>query len=251
MENLTFKDLYIPKPCHQDWDKMDAAGKDKFCQACQKKVYDFTDKTEEELNALFSLHKGAICGSFYEDQINQNLLHLQNYRNSGSLSWRRALASFVTLVGLNVFSPSQQSYGQAIARTELRLPVKTSENSFVSGYLFNHAQDDEHIYLSNDTLTIKIYLEGKFITKVRAHNGRFFYDFGKKLDPAAKVKLVAKPYSISRKKSSRYRYKFSGATVETTLGNAGAIEIDAGKTKRRKLKSYFMRPKVMGCPKFR
>ena len=223
---------------------MNKAGKDKFCQNCQKKVYDFTNRTEDELNFLYSIHSGNMCGRFYEDQLNPNLLHLENYKNGNLFSWRKTLASLITIVGLNTISPAQTNY--IVSKTELRHPVKSSNNSFVSGYLIEYTTwDSSSTLLSYDTIGIKIYLEEKLAAKLRAHNGRFFYDFGRVLAPDTKIKIVAEPYSYPSKKSARYRKKFKGATIETIIAEAGAITIKVEQTRRRKFKSYFIKKRVM------
>ena len=34
--------LYIPKPCHEDWNKMTPTQQGKFCSSCSKQVIDFS-----------------------------------------------------------------------------------------------------------------------------------------------------------------------------------------------------------------
>lgn len=54
--------IYIPKPCHENWNKMTTAEKGRHCDVCSKVVADFTKmKTEEIVNALKSTD-GEVCG---------------------------------------------------------------------------------------------------------------------------------------------------------------------------------------------
>lgn len=43
------KKISIEDPCSMNWEDMQNTGSDKFCNKCQKKVFDFTEKTELEI----------------------------------------------------------------------------------------------------------------------------------------------------------------------------------------------------------
>ncbi|TDM00057.1 MAG: hypothetical protein C4K58_02085 [Flavobacteriaceae bacterium] len=44
----------------------------RFCLSCQKTVYDFTGKTNEEILSVISgATSGSVCGRFYQDQLDQ------------------------------------------------------------------------------------------------------------------------------------------------------------------------------------
>ena len=45
--------ISIPKPCHEDWNKMTPDAKGAFCASCQKSVYDFSNKTDQEIISVF------------------------------------------------------------------------------------------------------------------------------------------------------------------------------------------------------
>ena len=70
------KQLYIdiPKPCHEDWNKMTPSGKGRFCGSCQKQVIDFGNMSDREIAQFFKKpSNGSICGRFMEDQLNRNI----------------------------------------------------------------------------------------------------------------------------------------------------------------------------------
>jgi hypothetical protein len=55
--------LRIENPCHENWDKMLPDEKGKFCLSCQKAVYDFTQKTKEEIIDFFRGRQfKPVCG---------------------------------------------------------------------------------------------------------------------------------------------------------------------------------------------
>lgn len=64
--------ISIPEPCHEDWAKMTATEKGKFCDVCTKEVFDFTSKTDEELVKFVSKNKSA-CGRFNKSQLNREV----------------------------------------------------------------------------------------------------------------------------------------------------------------------------------
>ena len=54
--------LSIPKPCHEDWDKMNDTEKGRFCGVCSKTVVDFTQMKTEEIIGYISKRNENICG---------------------------------------------------------------------------------------------------------------------------------------------------------------------------------------------
>lgn len=66
-ENIRMKFI-----CDQDWDAMNPTDNGRFCSLCKQEVYDFTNKSISEVNALKKL-KGDLCGNFRADQIEQDL----------------------------------------------------------------------------------------------------------------------------------------------------------------------------------
>jgi hypothetical protein len=66
--------LTIPKPCHEDWNKMTPDEKGRFCSSCQKQVVDFTVMNNQQLAQFFKKPStGTVCGRFNNDQLNQDL----------------------------------------------------------------------------------------------------------------------------------------------------------------------------------
>lgn len=64
--------ISIPEPCHEDWAKMTATEKGKFCSVCTKEVIDFTTKTDEELVKILSANKNT-CGRVKKSQLNREV----------------------------------------------------------------------------------------------------------------------------------------------------------------------------------
>ena len=62
----------IDKPCSENWENMQDIPEGKFCDLCQKKVLDLTQKTNDEIFQLLDVSNGTICGKIFKDQSNQN-----------------------------------------------------------------------------------------------------------------------------------------------------------------------------------
>jgi len=62
--------ISIPKPCHEDWNKMTPDEKGAFCGSCQKSVYDFSNKSVHEIDTIIKDNPGkSICGRFKSTQL--------------------------------------------------------------------------------------------------------------------------------------------------------------------------------------
>ena len=64
--------ISLPKPCHENWDAMHPREKGRYCDACDKTVIDFTEKSEKEIGEYFAEHAGTrICGHFRISQLHK------------------------------------------------------------------------------------------------------------------------------------------------------------------------------------
>ncbi len=64
--------LHINEPCTQYWDSMTTVAKGKFCNNCNKTVFDFTTATDGEIVKHIEEMKGeTFCGRFEENQLDR------------------------------------------------------------------------------------------------------------------------------------------------------------------------------------
>lgn len=73
--------INIPKPCHEDWNKMTQEEKGRFCGVCNKTVIDFTQMSEQEVEAFFKKPAVSLCGRFRKEQL-KNTKVLQKHNPS-------------------------------------------------------------------------------------------------------------------------------------------------------------------------
>ena len=57
--------LKVASPCHADWDAMEGDDQARFCGTCRKNVYNLSEMTHEEAQALVSRLEGRLCVRFY------------------------------------------------------------------------------------------------------------------------------------------------------------------------------------------
>lgn len=59
----------IPEPCHEDWNNMTLETQGRFCASCQRCVVDFTNKSAQEMKAIYDREQGNVCGRVTVNQI--------------------------------------------------------------------------------------------------------------------------------------------------------------------------------------
>jgi len=104
--------ISIPKPCHEDWTKMTPDEKGVFCGSCQKSVYDFTNKSDEEIVSVFEKKgKEKVCGRFAPSQLSRPVISFGNVSSTGSLA--KFLCALLLVFGASLFSGTN-AYGQTV-----------------------------------------------------------------------------------------------------------------------------------------
>ncbi|MDN3676018.1 hypothetical protein QWY90_15130 [Flavobacterium paronense] len=69
--------ITVPKPCHEDWDKMTPDQTGRFCNSCVKSVVDFSDMKATEIQEYFIRNQGQkICGRFKTEQLDSVIIQI-------------------------------------------------------------------------------------------------------------------------------------------------------------------------------
>lgn len=116
--------LSIPTPCSQPWHKMQPAENGRFCDACQKKVVDFTEFTDKELINFFNKTNNNICGRFQHTQLDKKLV--VNKCHSVKTSW---LTVMLSTIAISTTVPTMASAKKALQEQSF---WKTTSNDVVS-----------------------------------------------------------------------------------------------------------------------
>ena len=62
---IPLSQIEIAKPCHESWDNMAGDGAVRFCSQCSRNVYNLSDMTAEQAQALVTKTEGQLCVRFY------------------------------------------------------------------------------------------------------------------------------------------------------------------------------------------
>lgn len=101
--------ITIPKPCHENWHEMTVAEKGRFCNSCQKTVYDFTLFSDRQLIDKIN-SESNICGRFLASQLNKDL----RVPKEKSSIWIAGVSGILSFLSLG----NQEIYAQENVKTE-------------------------------------------------------------------------------------------------------------------------------------
>ncbi len=73
------EDLHIPKPCHENWDKMTPNEQGKQCNKCVKTVFDVTNWSDQKIEKTYQNNGGSLCIHIPEERLPQ--IHQKTKRN--------------------------------------------------------------------------------------------------------------------------------------------------------------------------
>jgi hypothetical protein len=96
MKPTTIK-IKVADPCHENWDKMLAEERGKFCLSCQKTVVDFSRMTNDDIINYFEQNAGkSICGRIAKYQHDTPI---SNYRKVVTPWFNKYVAGFFMALG--------------------------------------------------------------------------------------------------------------------------------------------------------
>jgi len=101
--------IQLPKPCQENWHAMSIEQKGRFCNACQKTVYDFTKKSDREILAHLNSDPNT-CGRFLSTQLDRNLV-APTQKNT---IWAATFAGFISLFVLGSNDASAQTKQESV-----------------------------------------------------------------------------------------------------------------------------------------
>jgi hypothetical protein len=63
--SIALDDIHIASPCRASWDRMHGDNRLRFCDQCDRHVYDLTGMSRAEAEALIRRTEGRLCVRFY------------------------------------------------------------------------------------------------------------------------------------------------------------------------------------------
>lgn len=246
MKPFSYKDLYIPKPCDENWDHMEQKEEPacRLCSKCDTPVYDFREKSTEEFLALYQQHQGKVCGIFDEDQITDDSQVLTVPKKR--FRFKRIAATILAFWGINYGISATIEVDQKKPITQLRpalyaeIGTQSDHDSRLAGQLFDQNGDS-----LETNLLIDVYLNNVLYTQITSEDGYVSYQFAQELKDKDQVTLI-----INREVKKNRRYKF--ITPKTSI-HLTRDEINGFKQKiKLKKKNILIKRRIfIGCPRFR
>lgn len=101
----------VPKPCHEDWDKLTPVERGHFCTVCETKVWDLSSLTKEEADEFLRSTEGDLCVS-YKERTDGEVVHREAPVVPLSRLVRRLPAAASFSLALAACTPSGQADGK-------------------------------------------------------------------------------------------------------------------------------------------
>ena len=100
------KNINIPEPCSEDWSKMTPNEKGAFCQKCSLDVYDFTNKSADQIRQVLALNMpNPVCMRLEPQQLDQLNNDFSAWKVQNKQSYQRAwLFTLLVVFGMTLFS---------------------------------------------------------------------------------------------------------------------------------------------------
>lgn len=149
--------IQIPAPCSENWEHMTPREKGKFCSACSKTVYDFTQMSNNDIAKVLTDNPEQ-CGVFTKEQLDTVYQIPQKERFN--------LAKFLAAAFL-VFGMSLFSYSCELESPPLHLISVLSQNTPPDSA--NSSPSDSTSLIEADTLNLdEIVISSRKLTDRRA-----------------------------------------------------------------------------------
>jgi hypothetical protein len=115
--------MHLPNPCPTRWSSMDATSQGhRFCRNCDKNVFDFTQSTQEEFEAVREKEGDHLCGKFFRDEQGQIIFRAPRQKRWGQkvfllaliLSFQQTMFSNVNMDALYQWKHKIESWNQPV-----------------------------------------------------------------------------------------------------------------------------------------
>ncbi|WP_316812151.1 hypothetical protein [Pedobacter heparinus] len=119
--------------CTQDWNSMQPVAGGRFCDTCQKKVYDLTDKNVAFFVKIMQENNNKVCGRFTSDQL------IVPDQKPGRPYWKRWIIAAMVFIGFNTAAQKVKAQAQLMGKvapkpleSDCEIPTLLGEVAIVS-----------------------------------------------------------------------------------------------------------------------
>jgi cytoskeletal protein CcmA (bactofilin family) len=96
--------IFIPKPCHENWNNMSPQEKGRHCAVCSKVVKDFTTMKTNEIIDVLKETEGEVCGRINVKEITPTNKKQKVYFLINGWLYRKAIYPVMALLGFTLVS---------------------------------------------------------------------------------------------------------------------------------------------------
>ncbi len=165
--------ISIPQLCHENWDGMTSVEKGKFCNSCQKNVFDFTTASDRDIVTAFKNNKN-LCGRFLNSQLDRDLTKPEKKNHF----WIAATTAVISTLGFNELTaqekaPIEQTDNRALGKFMVSEPSEIANAEVeVSGVVTDTGGPipGANIFIKGTTKTVQTDFDGKFTIKAKIND---------------------------------------------------------------------------------
>jgi hypothetical protein len=169
------KHISIPEPCSESWDAMEGSEKGKFCQCCDKEVYDLRKSTTAEIHAAYVRASGKLCGVVSSNQITPQ-------RQLGPRLLRRFALAVMMIFGSTLFVIANETAGFLTALKANAKSVATQNDSLQTVTIHGMVKDSEtgepifgaHVRIGSTSIGASTDVDGNFSIEVKREDVESF-----------------------------------------------------------------------------
>lgn len=167
--------ISIPKPCHEDWNKMTPDEKGRHCKVCQKSVFDFTSKTDEYIAKTFTENTN-ICGRFKSTQLKRDLVFSRKDKNSYMSFLASGLFAFLGLssqLGFSQGEPRIVKVDSSLNHTKIEKINSQESKNGINGIVmdaYNTPLPGANVIIKNTTKGAVTNFDGEFSIEAKTGN---------------------------------------------------------------------------------
>lgn len=109
------KNVQLRFSCSENWDSMSASDGGKYCDKCQKKVYDFTNSKAAEFQQILAENNYKVCGKFIREQMHAQPIVLP--------FWKKWVSAAMVLIGVNLTNCKSNNSQTLVGDTVMLSPT--------------------------------------------------------------------------------------------------------------------------------
>jgi hypothetical protein len=126
--------IRVGTPCRVSWDSMPGDERKRACSKCEKNVYNISELTRAEAEALIIRHEGKLCVRYYQRPDGTILLSDCTIRGAAYWKRRAGVAALAALVAVGAYIKLRRSDdGEAAA-----IRIQAAETTSVPVQLTSH-----------------------------------------------------------------------------------------------------------------